>query len=483
MKTFATYSFGCRVNQAEIQEISNQLSVLGFQYSEKNPEFYIINTCAVTRKAEREARQFIYQIRKKYPKTQIIITGCVATKWKMEKSQFLNSCLRRQAKSKISTNDLPAQTGKIQRKNILFIDNKVKENIVRLINSNYLHAGDATPTKSGKRQSACADRDPQINIFSFGKYLPSKRLLIKIQDGCHRFCTYCIVPYLRGKPKSERIRNIELRIKNFEDKIKEVILTAINTEAYGLDTGESFIDLIKTILEKTNIERLSFGSINPWSIDDKFLNFYEQQITDNRFTHQSPNEGGQLTADNRLAHFFHIPLQSGSNKILSLMKRDYTKKEFLEKIKAIKKINQLAFIATDVIVGFPGEKEEDFQDTYNFLRDSPIVKFHVFRFSKREFTAAYYMSKKLKESSEDVKKKRAQTLIDMGRKKYHQFLNKHIGKTFPALFLTTRKNGSREALLDNQIPVLVKTDKNLAGEIRRVKVIKRKENLLFAKFC
>lgn len=414
-KTFASYAFGCRVNQAEKEELDNQLSVIGFRYSENNPAVYIINTCAVTKKAEREARQFIYQTRKKFPKAKIIITGCSATKWMKE--------------------------GVKMQEADLIIDNLNKEYIAKIISN------------INKRYISPSKKISYVSGIKGDKFLSSGRLLVKIQDGCQRFCTYCIVPYLRGQPKSERIKNLESRIKNYEGEIKEVILAAINTQAYGFDTGEKFIDLLESIINHTKIPRISLGSLHPWSIDHEFFNFYKK-----------------ILPKKRLVNFFHIPLQSGSNKILAFMKRGYTREEFLEKLNMLAKINPFSLIGTDIIVGFLGETEKDFADTVEFLKDSPISKFHIFRFSVRKKTAAYYMGKTLKEPSVQVKIKRAKILSALGKIKYRKFISKHLGKNFSALFLQRRIENFQEVLLDNQIPAFIKTDKNLTGEIKQVKI-------------
>jgi threonylcarbamoyladenosine tRNA methylthiotransferase MtaB len=247
-------------------------------------------------------------------------------------------------------------------------------------------------------------------------------------------------------------------------RIKEVILTAINTEAYGFDTGESFIDLISNILDKTSVPRISFGSIHPWSINHEFLTFYKKTL---------PKK--------RLVNFFHIPLQSGSNKILSLMKRGYTREEFLEKLNILQKINPLAFIGTDIITGFLEESDHDFTDTYNFLSNSPISKFHIFRFSPREKTAACFMAKRLTEPSPTIKIRRAKILSDLNRKKYEQFLAKHLNLSFSAIFLDRRVEDYQEVLLNNQIPALIKTSKNLAGKIKQIKVEMLRMGKLFGR--
>lgn len=427
-KTFASFSFGCRVNQAEKEQIDRFLLANGFSLSQKNPFLYIINTCAVTQKAEREARQLIYQIRRKFPKIKIVITGCAATKWNLEKS------------------GIPAVD--------YLIVNTDKEQVANLINK---FVSDEIIKKYG------ATGKISIPSELNDKFVSSGRLLVKIQDGCQRFCTYCIVPLLRGKPKSKKIKEIIGQI-NGEKYIQEAILTAINTEAYGLDTGESFIRLLTTIMTKTSILRISLGSINPWSLTEDFFAFYKKVLP-----------------QKRLVDFFHIPLQSGSNKTLKLMKRGYTWEEFEEKVNRIHDLNPMAFLATDVIVGFLDETDRDFNDTYTFLKDSPISKFHVFRYSPREKTTAYLMSKNHKNIDEVTKMRRAKILSDLGKKKYNSFLEKHVGKTFPALFLVNQKDGYRQALLSNQVPAWVKTGKNLAGKIEGVEVGAMKNNQLLGR--
>lgn len=419
--TFFSYSFGCRVNEAEKEEIDRQMLQAGYQYSSKDPSIYIINTCSVTHKAEREARQHIYQIRRKFPASKIIVTGCSATYWKKNNM----------------ASDLPVDD---------VFDNIQKEYLVQLL----------------IKRTASASHLHLRGVTS--KFLDSGRLLVKIQDGCQRFCTFCIVPYLRGKPKSIKIEDLRLKIQEYNGKIKEVILTAVNTEAFGHDTGEKFIDLIQSVIDNTKIPRISFGSIHPWSITNEFLKFYKERL-----------------AEKRLVDFFHIPLQSGSNKILTLMKRGYTKEEMLEKIESIKRLNGFAFIGTDIIVGFLDESEKDFIDTYTFLEKAPIDKFHIFRFSKRQNTAAYYLSKRLHEAPEGVKHERAKRLAELGAKKYQLFLQKHLYKSFSALFLKNKTDGFQDVLLSNQIPAVIKANKDYCSEIKSVQITEYKNGKLFGK--
>lgn len=433
--TFFSYSFGCRVNEAEKEEIDRQMIKSGFKFDIKKPDVYIINTCSITQKAEREARQLIYQVKKQLPDTKIVITGCAATYW---------------LKNKLYP-DLASD---------LLVDNVNKEFLVKLIKNRLFQP--ATPDLVG--------RGGEIRS-STNKFLGSGRMMIKIQDGCQRFCTYCIVPYLRGTPKSFKIKalidNINILAKINE--VKEVVLTAINTEAFGLDTGESLTELLKNVIDKTNIPRISLGSIHPWSINDEFLKFYQTYLS-----------------KNRLVNFFHIPVQSASNKILKLMKRDYKIEEIIEKMNRIKTTNPYAFIATDIIVGFLEESDEDFKQGLEILKKSPISRFHIFRYSIRENTSAYYLSKKLKLPTEAQKKERAMILAKLNGEKYETFLKENVGRTSSVLILKQKIGGHYQGLLDNQLPIWLATRPSASplrcgSGIQSVKITAFKNGKLFGK--
>lgn len=421
-KTFDICTLGCRVNQAESERIAQEFLRMGLQKSETSPDIFVINSCAVTHRAVAETRKIVNSVKRKSPNTYIVLTGCSANYWlKMEKDPILE-------------------------KLDLVIPNSDKEYLAVLL----------------KKRLKLASNDQQSKVdLKVDKYTSSHRILIKIQDGCHRFCTFCIVPYLRGLPKSKKISEIVNLIKENENWAREAILTAINTEAYGKDTGESFTDLIKQVLEKTRIARLSFGSIHPWSLDEKFLTLYST-----------------LSNSQRFIHYFHIPLQSGSNKILTLMKREYKAEDVLERILALQKINPYIYFGTDVIVGFLEEDDSDFEKTYEFLEKSPFVKFHVFRFSLRKYTASYYMARRLKMPDEKTKRKRSEALRRLSKKKIMKFYESLIGKVFPALFLSKKEKELHHATLINQVSILIPTHRDLSGEILNVKIKELKKGEL-----
>jgi len=235
----------------------------------------------------------------------------------------------------------------------------------------------------------------------------SKRLIIKIQDGCNQFCSFCIVPFLRGKPKSKKINQIVREVKEAEKRgIKEIILSGINLGLFGVDTNETIPRLLRTLLKKTSIPLISFGSIYPEVINEELIRIYLQD---------------QKDGYKRLKLFFHLPLQSGSEKILKLMNRKFPLKKFKKIVKKLHQALPQALIATDVIVGFPSEGEKEFKQTYEFLKEMPIFKFHVFRFSPRKGTLAAKMEKEWGRVDEKTKKQRSKILRKLGKKKYHRF--------------------------------------------------------------
>lgn len=449
-KTFFSYSFGCRVNQAEKEALDRELFAQGYIFDQKNPQIYIINTCSVTHKAEREAKQMVYQVRSQFPQTKIVVTGCAATNW---------------SKTRTQVNGVD-----------LLVDNQNKEFMAQIIQkriaegeclsgrANTQFTAHVADVSNGKYESFHSQSPQNLSDTYHEKFLHSKRFILKIQDGCQRFCTYCIVPYLRGLPRSIPLEKIIEAIRMNQEDYREVILTAINTEAYGYDSPQfNFTQLVEAVLEKTSIARMSFGSVHPWSIHQDFFTLYQKYADSNRFV-----------------DFFHIPLQSGSNKMLNLMKRNYTREEFTEKLNILHQINPFAYIGTDVIVGYLEESDDDFRDTYSFLESTPISKFHVFRYSERQHTAASYMKKRLREPSAAEKKARAAALTQLSLKKYYTFLQKQIDRTSAALVLEKKTNNFQQALLHNQIPVSLKSNILEPGSIVSVRVTTLQNSQLFA---
>lgn len=412
-KTFQSFVFGCRVNEAERIRFDNELKKAGFSIDLNSPTYSIINTCAITAKAEREAKQLVYSLKKNFPGTKVVITGCSATYWGKHKA---NSSLAD-----------------------IVITNNQKDGIATLLSNDM--GQELTETTRIESGSPISD-----------KFRQSNRLLVKIQDGCHRFCNYCIVPYLRGSPQSQTIDSIVSYINSFNPIPSEVILSAINTESFGKDTKETLVDLTERVLTETNVKRVGFGSIHPWSLTDKFLDYYA--VT--------------LSKEKRFVHFFHVPIQSGSQIMLNLMRREYDLHDILQRLHYLKKARQDAFIATDVIVGFLGETEDLFKETVITLTNSPISRFHVFPFSNRMHTSAYYMRKRMNEPSPKEKKRRCALLRDLSNTKYSNFVSELEGMNTTALVISCSQKVSR-VVTHNNIELMVRQEA-LPGDIIHVTI-------------
>jgi len=381
-------------------------------------DLVILNTCAITEKAVREARQQIFQLKKSNPKSKVLATGCAATLWKKNEQAF-------------------------PEVDYIF-DNVDKEFLVALIEKNIFQKKPTTVSKKTEETKA-----------SFGKFLDTGRLMVRVQNGCDYFCTFCIVPYLRGRATSDSEDKTLEYIKEVskQETVNEVIISGINLGLYGEKKDGNLTHLVKRILEETKVLRVSFGSLYMENITEEFLSLWT--IPEYK---------------NRLTTFFHIPLQSGSNKILALMRRRYTREQFATKIHLLKKYIPETLIATDIIVGFLEETEADFAETYDFVKELPLTRAHIFRYSKREFTAGSFMAKRMMEPTVLEKKQRAKKLDDLFKKKLKDYIAEIRG--IPHLALILRKNGEKEylAVLQNGLETKIVSVKQLAPFMQNVKI-------------
>lgn len=396
---FLIKTLGCRVNQAESREIVGGLKSRDWREGEP-PELVILNTCCVTVKAEKETRQTARALKRKYPKSLLVVTGCAVDYWKM-KGEFP---------------DLDVD---------LFVENKKKMKIPHL---------PKVLTASNLR----------------GWTLPTPRVFVKIQDGCNRFCSYCIVPYLRGRSRSKKPEGIIKEIEKLEKAgTKEVILCGINLADYK----PSLAFLLKKVLKETKIPRIRLGSISLSVFRNDFIS---------------------LWSDSRLCPHFHIPLQSGCNQTLKRMKRGYTFEEYKKVVEALLQRITGVNITTDFMVGFPGESGEEFEESLENLKSLRLGKIHVFRYSKREGTRAAEMENQVPES---VKKERAEKIRELSRRMGEEFAKKFIGKKLRVLF-EQEKEGFFGGLSGNYIRVRAK-GKSLMDKIKEVKIKAQKPGVLY----
>lgn len=420
---FTVITFGCRVNAAESTVLETKLQKLGFTRSSiDKARVIIINSCAITKRAVRQIRQTVNQIKNRNKNVYIVVTGCASTAWDKQ--------------------------GIIPKNIDLLVNNQNKTNIANILNQKF---------KSFTKPQALANG-------KFDKFLNSSRLMVKVQDGCDYFCTYCIVPYLRGRSLSLDSENIikYINLASKKTTINEVILTGINLGLYRTEETPDFTDLVKQVLINTNISKISFGSLYKENLTDEFIDLYQSKYK------------------YRLTKYLHIPIQSASDKILSLMHRRYNLESFGERILLLHKKVPDALLATDVIVGFYEESDKDFTDTYEYLAKSPFVRAHIFKYSKREFTAGFYLAKKFKEPSFEVKKNRSLLLHQLFEKKLSAFKGNLVGKAFPVLIIKQKKD-SLLGFLANGLEVVIPTKKRLDNVFVDVKIIAIKNSILIGK--
>lgn len=378
MKTVSFITLGCRANQAESNEYNEGMLEAGWEVLDPTlnlAEAYIINTCTVTNEAERQSRQLIRKISKNNPNSKIIVTGC--------SSKYLES--NRDVKSKVS----------------LFIPNLEKDKFVEKI---YEHLGVEKAF------------DPMSVIPPVEKS-ESTRLNVKISDGCNWACSFCIIPRVRGKLRSMSEEDVLQKIKRAEFMgYKEIVLTAIQLGGYGKDLGRNGLEiLIPKLLKETNIPRIRLSSIEPTDVSDKLIE--------------------ELGKSDRICNQFHIPIQSGSDRVLDLMKRRYDRAEYADRINMLRKHIPNLTLTTDIMIGFPSETEQDFQDSCEFVQTLGFNKLHIFPYSDRYGTAASKMSEKI---SPEVMKERKKILSDIDKVLYKKWLDSSIGTVKEVLVESTK---------------------------------------------
>ena len=407
--TFNIHTFGCKVNIYESEYIINIMEENGYKLSEENPDIYIINTCTVTNEADKKDRKMINQIRKKYPKSILIVMGCY---------------------SQLKYKDIDAD---------IIIGNKYKSKIIDLIKEYKEHKEKIVKVEDITNTNF---EDMYINRF-----INHTRAFVKIQDGCNAFCSYCTIPYARGGLRSKdfntAIKEVTELVKN---GYKEIVLTGIHTGRYGIENNTNLEKLLKEMVKIPNIFRIRLSSIEINEITDGIIELIKN--------------------NNIMAKHLHIPLQSGSNKILEKMNRKYDLKFFNKRIEKIKKEIEDISITTDLIVGFPGETEDDFNETINTLKEIKFTKIHTFPYSKREGTEAA----KMKEQVDGILKKcRVGKVLSISKEQETDFYKEKIDKVYDGI-IETRGNNKKIVLTSNYIPVEVETSKE-NNEIVKVKIL------------
>lgn len=372
--TLDTISLGCKVNSYEVGALKEVFLRNGYSLSKDNPDVLIINTCSVTSVADQKSRQIIRRYRKKFPNAIIVVMGC----YSQNASEYVAS-------------NCGAD---------IIIGTSYRNQVLDLVKE----------FQNSHIQTIKIDKDTRhFKYESFGVpvMLEHTRAYIKIEDGCNNFCTYCTIPITRGVARSRDKDEIISEINYLISKgYKEFVLTGIHTAHYGVDIkGVSFSDLVEEIVKLPGLYRLRISSIEESEIDDKLISLLEKY----------PN----------IANHLHMPLQSGSSSVLKRMGRKYNVDDFIKKVERIRKVRPDISITTDVIVGFPGESEEEFLETYNFIKKVNFAELHVFPFSAREGTKAYSMDNQI---SPEVKSSRVAKLLELSKILEKDYREKFIGK-------------------------------------------------------
>lgn len=417
MQKVAFITLGCKVNQYETNAMIQQFLEKNYEIVEatKKADIYIINTCTVTNMSDRKSRQMLRKVKELNPKAIVVASGCYVQVAKEEIEQI---------------EEIDLAIGNKEKKEIVTIIEKYK--------------------RENKKQTALENVMEQKEYVEFGQitYTEKTRAVIKIQDGCDRFCSYCIIPYARGSVRSRKPENVIKEIKKIAQKgLKEVVITGIHIASYGKDFVDNYklIDLLQEINKIEGIQRIRLGSIEPLLITEEFMN--------------------KLSKLEKICHHFHLSLQSGCNETLKRMNRKYTTEKFREIVERIRRYYADVILTTDIIVGFPLESSEEFQETYQFLEEIKFYKMHIFKYSPRKGTKAAQMEGQI---DSKIKEKRSQKLIELSNKNEKEYHKKYIGQEIEVLW-EEQKNGYYQGHTKNYILALTKSEENIENRTTRAK--------------
>ena len=421
MKTVAFHTLGCKVNTYESNAMLKIFNEAGYQEVDfkQVADVYVINTCTVTNTGDSKSRQMIRKAIRKNPKATICVVGCYSQ-------------------------TAPEEIEKIEGVGVV-LGTQYRSDIVKYVDE-HLETGEMV-IKVDNVMNLRKFEDLNIDRFK------NTRAFLKIQDGCNNFCTYCIIPYARGRVRSRQKESVLNQAQRLVDNgYVEIVLTGIHTAGYGEDLDDySFYELLVDLVKIKGLKRLRISSIETSQISDEIIDL--------------------IGSNEIIVDHLHVPLQAGSDATLKRMNRKYTTAEYLEKINKIRSYLPNIAFTTDVIVGFPGETDEEFEETYNFIKQVNYSELHVFPYSPRKNTPAAKMKDQV---NDQIKHERANRLLQLSKELNHEFALKQIGKTLKVLF--EKRDG--EYLIGHAgdyLKVKVKTADNLIGEIVTIKIDKYDE--------
>ena len=412
-KTAVYYTLGCKLNFSETSTIGKILREAGVRTARKgeHADICVVNTCSVTEMADKKCRQAIHRLVKQHPGAFVVVTGCYA-----------------QLK--------PGDVAKIEGVDVV-LGAEQKKDLLQYLGDLQKHGeGEAytTATKDIRSFSPSCSRGDRTRFF------------LKVQDGCDYFCSYCTIPFARGRSRNGTIASmVEQACQAAAEGGKEIVLTGVNIGDFGKTTGETFFDLVKALDEVEGIERYRISSIEPNLLTDEIIEF--------------------VSRSRRFMPHFHIPLQSGSDEVLKLMRRRYDTTLFASKVKKIKEIMPDAFIGVDVIVGTRGETGEFFENAYEFIAGLDVTQLHVFSYSERPGTQALKIEHVV---TPDEKHKRSQRLLTLSDEKTRSFYVRHTGQVMPVLMEKTKAGLPMHGFTTNYIRVEVENDPSLDNKVVNV---------------
>ena len=416
-KKVAFYTLGCKLNFSETSTIARLFEDAGFAKVEfeETPDVYVINTCSVTENADKKCKQLVKRAQKINPESFIVIVGCYAQ-------------LKPEEIAKIPGVDMVL--GANEKFNILaHLENKdSKLEKAEVFFDNIKNTKDFVPS------------------FSFGD---RTRSFLKVQDGCDYFCSFCTIPLARGKSRNATVAETVLEAEKIaQTAVKEVVLTGVNIGDFGQGEGENFFDLIKVLDKVEGIDRFRISSIEPNLLSNEIIDFC-------------------LKDSKRFVPHFHIPLQSGSDRLLKLMRRKYERALYAERVSQIKSIRPDACIGVDVIVGFPGETDEDFMDSVNFLKDLDFSYLHVFTYSERANTGAPKLGEKV---PMEVRRERSKQLHLLSDRKKRQFYTENSGTERTVLFEHEEDEGIMYGFTENYVKVKFPYQQELTNTFQKIRL-------------
>ena len=453
MKTVAFITLGCKVNQYETNAMTQQFIEKGYEVLEhtQKADIYIVNTCTVTNMSDRKSRQMLRRVKELNKEAIVVACGCYAqvAKEELEKIEEINLVLGNNEKK-----DIVEHVEKYIKNQI----SKKSEEDKRHIEIKNAKVQQTTEIqKNIETQIENVMNQKEFVEFGDITFTEKTRAVIKIQDGCDRFCSYCIIPYARGRVRSRKPEHILSEIRKIaKEGIKEVVITGIHIASYGKDFKQEYrlIDLLEEMNEIEEIERIRLGSIEPLLITEEFVNRLEKL--------------------SKVCHQFHLSLQSGCDETLNRMNRRYTTEQFKSITDLLRKTFEDAILTTDIIVGFPGESEEEFEKTYEFLKEIKFYKMHVFKYSPRKGTKAAVMPNQI---DGNKKEERSRKLIELSNENEKAYNEQYVGKEVEVLF-EEEKNGMWQGHTKNYILAHYKTEKNLENKMIKLQCKKAEQEYI-----